>query len=494
MTATLHPPRPRGGGFAGDALKLMSGTTAAQAIGILATPVLTRLYAPEAFGLVAVFGAVASLLGVIACLRYELAIPLPADDTDAAALLAAAIAFALIVATATALLLAGFGDSLLTLLNAPELIPLRGLLPLFVALTGIALACNYWNTRRRFFGRISLATLAGSAGMTAGKLGFGLTGRVTGGSLVLATVFGQLLTTLLLAGQTARSAAAPLRAGGLSLHRITAQIVRYRKFPLIDAGGALLNNASWQIPPLLFAAYFSPVVVGFYALAFRFIQLPMSLIGTALGQVFYPRIAAARSKGEPLGPLVLSFGQRLVALGLLPAALFGACGPDLFTIAFGARWTEAGGYAQLLSPWVFFWFVASPLSLVFNALERQGLLFGYHVLIFATRLAAIVIGARYENVRLALLLFSATGVLVYGALCITTLRLVAIPVTNALRSVLPHLLIALPLTAAVAATRAFGASPLAVTAAAALAAAAYAAAILARDHELHALARRTPRL
>lgn len=39
--------------FAGDVLKLVSGTTIAQAIGVLATPLLTRLYAPEAFGTLA---------------------------------------------------------------------------------------------------------------------------------------------------------------------------------------------------------------------------------------------------------------------------------------------------------------------------------------------------------------------------------------------------------------------------------------------------------
>ena len=70
--------------FAGDVLKLVSGTTIAQLVGILITPVLTRLYAPEAFGTLALFTSITSILGVIACMRYELAIMLPESDEEVA--------------------------------------------------------------------------------------------------------------------------------------------------------------------------------------------------------------------------------------------------------------------------------------------------------------------------------------------------------------------------------------------------------------------------
>lgn len=43
--------------FAGDVMKLVSGTTFAQVVGVLASPLLTRLYAPEAFGASALFKA-----------------------------------------------------------------------------------------------------------------------------------------------------------------------------------------------------------------------------------------------------------------------------------------------------------------------------------------------------------------------------------------------------------------------------------------------------
>ena len=63
--------------FATDTLKLVTGTTLAQIISVLASPLVTRLYGPEAYGLLALFNLITSIIGVIACMRYELAIMLP---------------------------------------------------------------------------------------------------------------------------------------------------------------------------------------------------------------------------------------------------------------------------------------------------------------------------------------------------------------------------------------------------------------------------------
>ena len=62
--------------FKSDILRLASGTGIAQIIGILSMPILSRLYAPEAFGITALFLSLTTILGVIACMRYELSIVL----------------------------------------------------------------------------------------------------------------------------------------------------------------------------------------------------------------------------------------------------------------------------------------------------------------------------------------------------------------------------------------------------------------------------------
>jgi O-antigen/teichoic acid export membrane protein len=125
-------------------------------------------------------------------------------------------------------------------------------------------------------------------------LGAGYAGYATGGTMIGVSVGGQAIAATVLGGQAwwndRRLFLQSIRWRGIWFG-----IKRFRKFPLIDIWGALLNNISWQLPVLLLAVFFSQTLVGFYALAFRLIHLPMSLIGASLGKVFFQR--ASESKG-----------------------------------------------------------------------------------------------------------------------------------------------------------------------------------------------------
>ncbi len=67
-------------------LTLMAGGALAQALPLLLGPLLTRLYTPSQFGLYHLFAAVAANLAVVACARYEHALPLANDEAEAQAL------------------------------------------------------------------------------------------------------------------------------------------------------------------------------------------------------------------------------------------------------------------------------------------------------------------------------------------------------------------------------------------------------------------------
>ena len=64
-------------------LTLMTGTTIAQAIPIAISPILTRIYTPEDFGIFAIFLAITLIIGSIANGHYEQAIMIPKKDEDA---------------------------------------------------------------------------------------------------------------------------------------------------------------------------------------------------------------------------------------------------------------------------------------------------------------------------------------------------------------------------------------------------------------------------
>jgi len=66
---------------------LASGTALAQAIPILVSPILTRLYTPENFGALAVFMAIVSSIAPAVCGKYEVAMVLPQSNRQGIELL-----------------------------------------------------------------------------------------------------------------------------------------------------------------------------------------------------------------------------------------------------------------------------------------------------------------------------------------------------------------------------------------------------------------------
>lgn len=401
-------------GFAGDVLKLVSGTTFAQLITILAAPVLTRLYAPEAFGAVALFTSITSIVGVVACLRYELAIMLPERDEEAANLLSVSLGFVFLITLFSIPLIWWNRGPLLRWLNAPYLMTYLWLIPLSLLINGIFLALNYWNSRTRHFGRLSIARVTSALATAPSTIGLGFAGYATAGSMIGATIAGQAVAMSVLGGQIWQNDR-NIFLKAIRWESMLRVFKRYKKFPIFGTWAGLLNVISWQLPVLMFGTFFTPEVVGFYSLGFRILQMPMSLIGGAIGQVFHQRAAVAKIHGT-LAPLVENLIRRLLIVSIFPMLMLTIVGRDLYIFVFGERWAEAGVYTQILSIWAIVWFISSPLSTLYGVLGKnaQGLVL--QLIIFISRFISIGIGSYFGNARLALFLFSISGVFVYGYL------------------------------------------------------------------------------
>jgi len=438
--------------FAGDVLKLTGGTTLAQALTILVAPILSRLYAPDAFGTAAVFASIIGIIGVVACLRYELAIMLPERDEDAANLLAVSLGFVLVITGLSTILILFAGGPILGLLNAPDLKPYLWLVPLATLVNGGLLALKYWNLRTKQFGRLSVACVTSSVVGTGTKLGAGFAGRATGGSLISAGVIGSIVATLVLGGQIWQDDRCTF-IKSIRLPRMFEWAKRHRKFPIFNTWSALLNTASWQLPAFLLAVFFSPAEVGYYAVGNRVVQLPMNLIGSAIAQVFFQRASEARNVDGDLADVVTPLFRRLVAFGFFPMLLLMVIGQDVFIVVLGQRWSEAGVYMQILSLWMFVRFISSPLSTLFSVLERQEGALLLNTLIFTTRLIALGTGGMLGNARLALVLFAATGILVYGGLCAWILKTSGVSKSQAWSILFKYLSISVLIISPVAAAK-----------------------------------------
>ena len=438
MTA---PPSMQRSSFFTSLLKLVSGTTLAQLITILTAPIISRLFLPEVFGAYTIFYTWVTIISVVICLRYEFAIVLAEDDEDAANLVGLCVLIAVAISLVVSLFLLILGRPLVNILKAPNLYPFLWLIPISLLIQGFFQAFNYWNTRTRHFGRLSIARVSASLTTSALPIILAFLGHATAASLIFSYVAGIFVYASVLGAQVLKESSA-LFYRFIQRARMLVNLKRYRKFPLVDAWGSFINNLSWQLPSLMLLYFFSETVVGYYSLSNRLILLPLTLLGNSIAQVFYQRSAELRSNPLDLSKSVQLVFHRLAAIGLYPAVILAIAGPQLFGIVFGANWVEAGRYAQILSPWMFVLFISTPLGDLFATLERQELSLVVNFIILVTRFASLAIGGLTHNIYITLVIWSVSGVLVYGGLAFWLLKLTHVSWDSAFRSLLQFLLYA----------------------------------------------------
>lgn len=412
--------------FAGDVLTLASGTALSQILVVIVAPLVSRLYTPAEIGVAAIFTSISGIFVVIACMRYEVAIILPKSDDEAANIFALSIGIVFLITILTFPLLLLFRQPLLVFLKIPEINDYLWLIPFAVLFGGLFLPLNYWNTRSKQYKNISVAKFINSFVLICIQLVAGFLGYATSGNLILAIVISSIISSLVLAFQIWKSDHDTF-IQFVRWNKIFNALVRYRKFPLFDSWALLLNNISWQVPTFLLAAYFSSAEVGYYSLGNRLLRMPMSLIGLAIGQVFSQRAARAKLEGN-LSVVVDNVFNRLVILGMYPLLVTTIIGRDIFIVFLGVEWSEAGVYTQILSVWMFFWFISSPLGTLFRILEKQETSLFINILIFITRFGALIIGGIIGNARIAILLFAISGVILYGYLSLSVIVTTGIPI------------------------------------------------------------------
>lgn len=367
------------GAAARQVMTLVTGTGLAQLIPLAVSPLLTRLYTPQDFGVFALYAGLLAVLAVLGSARYELALMLPKDDTDALPLVALAMA---IVLAASAVVLAAvllFQADLARWLDSPALGPWLLLVPVSMLLTGLVNTLTVWANRSSSYRQISISRVlqSASAAAVAVALGWGLSrGSQAGVGLVLGAVAGQALAAASLAWPFWRRWGARLQGVGWAPMR--AQALRFREFPAINMPHALLDALQGSGVVALIAALFGPTLLGFHALAQRVVRTPMATLGSAVAQVFQKRAADALHAGGNTRRLVDAVLRRLgaVAVAVLPLLWFA---PELFAFVFGAAWREAGVYAQILTPWLLLNFMLSPLSQLPLLLGRQARALAYGV-------------------------------------------------------------------------------------------------------------------
>lgn len=346
----------------------MTGTTVAQAIPIAISPILTRMYTPEDFGMFALYMSIVSVLSVIATGRYELAIMLPKKDDDATNIAALSIVVTLCFSLITLLIVTLFNTHLTKLLGNQDISNWLYFIPLTVLLTGVYQSLRFWSNRKKRYKDLSINRVAQSTTTATSNLGLGLIGLGSSG-LIISGIIGQGLATVFLAKMiNTKDISISQKVKKL---KIIALAKRYIKFPKFDILASLSSVSAQALIPILFTSLFSATTAGYYYLTQRVLGFPISILASAILDVFKERASKDYKQYGNAKIIYISTFKKLLLLSIVPSILLYMFAIDIFTFVFGENWKIAGEYAQILTPMLFLRFITNPLSFMIYIAEQQ---------------------------------------------------------------------------------------------------------------------------
>lgn len=354
-------------GFLKAVSVLVGGTAFAQIIGVLVLPIITRLYSPEEFALFAVYASIFNTLIVIACLRFEIAIPLPEDDENAFSLFLLSLLSNIFITTLIVLLIFFFQDPFLNFIQQPQLKAFIWFIPIGVFFAGLYNALQYWNTRKRNFTTIAKTRLKQSVGSSMIQVGGGFGDFSTVG-LILGHVMKFCVGTVSLFVTFKAEARDLLRKN--SWVKLKENWKKYDKFPKYSSFEALANSAAIQLPVIIIAAVAIGPEAGYLMLSMQVMAIPMSLIGGAIGQVYLAHAPQYYSKGQ-LKQYTVQIIKKISKIAVVPIIMIGFIAPFIFPLVFGRAWVDAGHMLLWMTPWFIIQILSSPVSMSLHITGNQ---------------------------------------------------------------------------------------------------------------------------
>jgi O-antigen/teichoic acid export membrane protein len=354
--------------FTKNFLVLFRGTLIAQIIPILLTPVLTRMYTPDDFGVFELFLSLSLILGAIANGRYELAIVLPDKKEDAWNIVGLGFILSFIFSLFLLIIVVFFANDIAGLLNNSDIELWLILVPLAVLVQGWHGLLLYFNTREKTFKTIAAANVSRASSRTALQILIGVFLKTPAG-LILGQISGFFVALFVMFRKQKLKDIIKL----INIKKMHVMRKRYKRFPLFTMPSTLANSAAVNMTGILISAMYSISSVGFYALANRILGMPGSLIGKSLSNVYHQE-AVDQYKSRGHAKIVfISTLRKLILISFPLFIIIFLFSEDLFAIVFGEEWRIAGEYARILIPLWFIRLVVAPISVTLSVFEKQNI-------------------------------------------------------------------------------------------------------------------------
>jgi O-antigen/teichoic acid export membrane protein len=322
----------------------------AQIITFSISPILTRIYSPESFGIYSTLMLISAFLMPIMTLSMPMAIVLEKSHTSHRYIANLSLRIVVII-------------SLLFLPLCPILAFLLPKLDVYTCFLAIVLTSMLSFNEIVSYSMLKNNDIAGRGRLVLFQALFSASLKVVFGlvlassfSMILSVVIGFIISFFLYRERykdlmSFKNKSFWVLFNGkrdyiyLSKYR---SLVTYRTFQNVISG---LN----QLLPILFLNYyFGSAVAGCFGLTRTVLTLPLNVLGKSLQDVMFPRYTKRISDEYSIYKEILISILIVLGLSVLPILILMSYGEELFSLVFGEDWIKSGEYsAWLIIPILF---------------------------------------------------------------------------------------------------------------------------------------------
>lgn len=369
-------------------MTMVSGALLGQIVAFSFSPIVTRIYSPEIFGIQGIYISILVILWPLTALRYPVAIIMAESDAEVRDLSRLSLLAAGLMSLMSAAVIYIYGRELEEILGMSKLGSLIWFLPGSLFLIAVQEIMEYRSMRMNAFRTIAVVSIVQNLIVNIARTVGGLIHPVSAVLVVVTSLSYGLQAALLYAGGVRHQVLTDLNEEQMYRRLLK----KYRGFPLYRMPSEIISAISQTLPVFLLAIMFDASASGHYALARSVVSLPVYLICGAAGNVLYSRMAEMARQGVKLFPFALRIILLLLIVpggGMLIVSIYFR---ELFALVFGADWQQSGDFARWMTLWVVCLFGSVPSERVLAVIGRQSLHLMFSGLVMFGGLFAMLVG------------------------------------------------------------------------------------------------------
>jgi O-antigen/teichoic acid export membrane protein len=375
--------------FAYQALIAFSGYFFSFVIQLVLTPMIARLYTPDAYGTFAIINSVIMNLSLLLTFGYLDAFQLPKLQNDFYALVKASSLLVICCAMMVSVGVFFLEEPLSVWLGVGDKRYLLHVIGPAILMLGLFQIVGSWNIRDRRNTKNTRSSIVSTLISRGATIGYGYRFGSSYFGLILGDLLLKFFNLLLATNRTVLRAIKDVAR--IPFSHMLIILKTYKDYPRFVFPGNYVGLFSSQLPIFFFAK--SATVTGFFSFGSSMLEIPMRLLGYSLGNVFAQKSAEAyRESPAYLQSVSVRLLKKLLTIGIPSFTLLVVFGDVLFDLVFGSVWRMAGIFSSVMSLYYILYLCTSTLNSIFFVTGNGRTYFRIQLTIFFFRGLVFILG------------------------------------------------------------------------------------------------------